>query len=183
MTNEVGTLKELKVKPGDILQCEDDGDHEWWTIGKFYEVKECGTPEDDDESTYENYEDPQPGVKFRIISRAYVGPKMWGEMTSEEKGALLLAAHEGKKIEFFVPGACGVKWLPARPKWTATLAYRVRPERKRETVTLTGADFGKGKSVSWSFRQKGHIGPETHRVTFDLVDGEPDCDSVKMEKL
>jgi len=177
MTNEVGTLKELKVKPGDVVQCVDNMNLPRWTIGKFYEVKECGTPEDDYGTTYANYEDPQPSVKFRIVSRAYVGPKMWGEMTDEEKGALLLAAHEGKKIEFFVPGACGVKWVPARPNWKATCAYRVRPERKRETVIVYSGWVEHGV---WSQTEDFN---DTHRITFDLVDGEPDCDSVKMEKL
>lgn len=30
---------------------------------------------------------------------------------------------------------------------------------------------------------RSHCLGDTHRITFDLIDGEPDCDSVKMEKL
>jgi hypothetical protein len=37
---------------------------------------------------------------WRIVSRAPAAPKLWRDMTPEEKGALLLAAHEGKVIEY-----------------------------------------------------------------------------------
>jgi hypothetical protein len=52
-------------------------------------------------------------------------PKTWGEMTDAEKGALLLAHHEGKLIEFFYKQdwfANSTSW------WDSNTAYRVRPE-------------------------------------------------------
>ena len=107
--------------------------------------------------------------------------KLWCHMTPEEKGALLLAHHEGKVIQALVGGA----WMKVakQPPWSTRCAYRVKPEPTVEMVTLDGADFGKGLSVKWSFRQGGHIGPDTHRITFNMIDGKPDCASIKMEEL
>jgi hypothetical protein len=98
MTNETGTLKELNVKPGDVVECIDNDGLEWWTIGKHYDVAGWGSPADDDGSKYGSFPDPQPSVMFRIIARASDTPKLWRDMTPEEKGALLLAHHEGKVI-------------------------------------------------------------------------------------
>ena len=55
----------------------------------------------------------------------------------------------------------------------------MKPEPVRETVTLEGNHT---KSMGWIF---GSIHPKdtTHRITFDLKDGEPDYSSIKMEKL
>ena len=65
-------------------------------------------------------------------------PKTWGEMTPEEKGALLLAKHEGKTIQTkWANESC---WVDSN--WVAfncdTLQYRVKPEPVREIVTLYG---------------------------------------------
>ncbi len=169
MTKQYGTLKELNVQPGDVVECVGTMGMENWTIGKHYDVKGCGTPEDDDGETYGCYLNPQPAVTFRIISRAPDDkPKRWRDMTDEERGALLLAEHEGKVIEvwqedlmcFDEPFNSG---LPFR-SWHA---YRIRPEPKRETVTITNF----------------HENARGHSITFDTIDGKPDCDSVKMEEL
>jgi len=114
-----------------------------------------------------------------------IEPKLWRDMTPEEKGALLLAHHEGKVIEFCrprgTPDCPAPVWTAQRPIWTDELAYRVRPER--ETVELVGADFGKGASVIWRFSQRGFYGKTDHRIIFEIVDGEPDCASIRMEKI
>jgi hypothetical protein len=102
------------------------------------------------------------------------GPKTWGEMTPEEKGALLLAQHEGKVIE----------WCPDG-YWTKACAlqdpyrYRIKPEPRRETVTLLTAAY-----YSWVADPEHNCGERnTHRIIFDVIDGEPDCASVHMEKI
>ena len=102
--------------------------------------------------------------------------KLWRDMTPEEKGALLLAHYEGKTIE-----ACyyGDVWFKTNdPAWDNNSFYRVKPEPKRETVTLYN---GVENSFDWDLWNK-HI-DKKHRITFDLIDGEPDCNSIKMEKL
>lgn len=111
-------------------------------------------------------------------------PKIWKDMTPEEKGALLLAQHEGKEIEFWN----GVSWrlvFCGIPNWLDSHSYRIRHEPKVETV----AQYWKaGKSDNFvPMHMRGSPAPEecepTHRITFDLIDGKPDCDSVKMEEL
>ena len=55
----------------------------------------------------------------------------------------------------------------------------MKPEPERETVTLEGNN---SKSLGWIFGSR-HPQNTTHRITFDLIDGEPDYSSIKMEKL
>ena len=102
--------------------------------------------------------------------------KTLGEMTDAEIGALVRADNEGKVIE--VLDSLSGAWVPAPvPGWHHRCAYRVRPEPKRETVTL----YGSVTDEVW-----GRGGPteyDTHRITIDLNGGKPDCDSIKMEEL
>lgn len=101
-------------------------------------------------------------------------PKLWKDMTPEEKGVLLLAHHEGKVIEWLI-GQWGVD-SDFDPKEYPGVAYRVRPEPK---VTEIVQFWERDRNNSHSIRRDG----DTHRITFNLIDGEPDCDSIKMEKL
>ena len=88
-------------------------------------------------------------------------PKLWRDMTPEEKGALLLAHHGGRTIERWVDESLGWKIVP--PMWMLEHAYRVSPEPKRETVVLYAGDTTIGK--------------------IDLIDGKPDPDSIRMELI
>ena len=64
-------------------------------------------------------------------------PKTFGEMTPEEKGALLLGRHDGKTIEV-ASYKEGGKYLWCRcgwnHSWITSECYRVKPEPKVETV-------------------------------------------------
>lgn len=104
-------------------------------------------------------------------------PKTWGEMTPEEKGALLLAQHEGKVIECWqwYDGP----WVAGEWGFDDRSAYRIKPEPKRATVTLRTAAFFGWVAEPAHFRRV----RDTHRITFDTVDGEPVCDSIRMEKF
>jgi hypothetical protein len=98
-------------------------------------------------------------------------------MTPEQKGALLLAHHEGKGIQF--SHAC--EWFTFTTQWhgwRGKLAYRVKPEPKRETVTMTGHNRG-----YWCFGSDRLEDRDTHRITFDTIDGEPDCATIRMDRL
>jgi hypothetical protein len=103
-------------------------------------------------------------------------PKLWKDMTDEER---VDALYDG--LKGCPPGTTGKD----RIKLVLSSLGEVRPEPKRETVTLTGANFGTANLAEWkwSFRQSGHIGQETHRITFDLIDGEPDPASIRIERL
>lgn len=92
-------------------------------------------------------------------------PKLWRDMTPEEKGALLLAHHEGKVIQYF---SCGV-WEDGPPRWFDNVAYRIKLEPKRETVVLYAAPI----NGSWNQKRIG---------TVDLIDGKPDPASIKIEE-
>lgn len=169
---EVGTLKELGVKPGDVVEWEGRK----WTVM-------AGNPYDYDSGVWASLEIPwKEGGKWiseaaencRIISRAGE-PKLWRDMTPEEKGALLLAHHEGRVIE---NKSRYSDWIAAKPVWANEFAYRVKPEPKVEVVT----------GVYW--RELGmhclsctSVTGVTHRITFNTIDGEPDCSSIKMEKI
>lgn len=81
--------------------------------------------------------------------------KPWRELSDTEKGALLLAHHEGKTIEHSVLGC--EDWEPCleRPKWSHNIIYRVKP------VAVTRI-----------------LAYENYRIKFEVINGAPDCKSV-----
>lgn len=100
-------------------------------------------------------------------------PKTWGEMTPEEKGALLLAHHEGKLIQVY--RSLDEAWESIKsPNWSECHAYRVRPEPKRETVRIL---------VSEAVLAEVRRSTAQYAITYDTIDGVPDCTSIRMEAL
>lgn len=172
MTQEYKTLRELDVQPGDVVE-NNTGSRK---IIAHIDCDECCM-----ESGVNVWRFFHPWLWnnpiWRIVSRASDTPKLWRDMTPEEKGALLLAHHEGKVIEWLDP--YGIWFEVDIPLWHEERAYRVSPAEqrpKRETVTLHG-------SVTDEVWGRGTTGYDTHRITFELKDGEPDFDSIKMEPL
>jgi len=101
-------------------------------------------------------------------------PKQWQHMSPEEKGALLLAHHEGKVIEVLSKGI----WTKLlNPRWTAETYYRVKPEPVVKTVTL----YGEG-GVGWAFAEW-EDEDHTACITFQTKDGKPDWSTLKGEDL
>ena len=105
--------------------------------------------------------------------------KLWKDMTPEEKGALLLASHEGKTLQYWKRGSGG---------WEDCLSvviheseyYRVKPAPVITEVVMHGC---KDDGV-WSFDSlTGQAKWDTHKITFNLVDGVVDVFSVRMEEL
>lgn len=132
---------------------------------------------DTDENGVKHYLSDYPDTISAEIGGLYEEPKLWRDMTPEEKGALLLAKHEGKKVQRYCPHH--QVWLDVLLNCIEHQAYRIKPEPKRETVTLYGEQSYVG---FWGF-DSGSEQPSDYSITFDLVDGEPDCASIKMEKL
>ena len=62
-----------------------------------------------------------------------------------------------------------------------SLTFERRKAMKPEPVTVT-LEGNNTKSLGWIFGSR-HPKDTTHRITFDLIDGEVDCSSIKMEKL
>lgn len=90
-------------------------------------------------------------------------PKTWGEMTDAEKGALLLAHHEGKVIQLKSRGG---SWDEACPSWVDDIAYRIKPEPVvGEAVLHTGQpDFYEWAACSDN--------DDTHTLTLPTLDGQ-----------
>lgn len=158
---EVGTLENLCLQPGDVVECVYGlifgGE---WTVGKRYTMTDNGLPCD------RNGPQVSSVSTFRIISRANPKPKLWRDMTPEEKGALLLAAHEGTVIEV---------WSPIAGQWRVSAykvgafeydAYRIKPQPKIETHRHVVFAHG-----------------EKRNTTYDTVDGKVDWASFVVEDL
>lgn len=157
---ETGTLEDLDVKPGDVVTFRGDG---------YFTVMQDKCLKSHQSGERVEYRDSWNTVRaFRIVSRASDTPRLWREMTDAEKGALLLAHHDGKVIENCQKG--DEEWFTSEPCWSGNFAYRVKPEPVQETFGINWKKYG------WNTT-------DTHRITFDLIDGEPDCDSIKMEEL
>jgi len=109
-------------------------------------------------------------------------PKTWGEMTDAEKGALLLAYHEGKVIEWKGDHEESFSRSSGRegfkPIWCDRVCYRIKPEPVVEEVVL----YGSYDNGQWVF---GPFNDGIHSVaqTFTTTDGKPDCDSITMERI
>lgn len=171
-TLNYGTLKEIGAKVGDVV--------EW--LGQPYTIEALEVVGNGPYAGSVRAELAGYGVgafihqKFRMIRRAGEDtPKLWRDMTPEEKGALLLAHHEGKVVQQH-HGPFGFQDAVDLPLWQQDKIYRIRPEPKRETVTVYGAGFDWEQAAL-------PCSEDTHRITFDLIDGEPDVSSIKMEKL
>jgi hypothetical protein len=78
------------------------------------------------------------------------GMKPFGELSDAEKGALLLAHHEGKRIQFY--SKVWVKWCDCikTPLWDDRYLYRIAPE------PLTP------ESINWE-----HVSPEYNFMARD----------------
>lgn len=102
--------------------------------------------------------------------------KTWVEMTDAEKGALLLAHHEGKVIELDW-GFGWHQWDEETPFSETHQAIRIKPEPKRETMEFMMYHNGGAPHVAL------YMSNPTHRITFTTTGGEPDLDSIKMERV
>ena len=102
-------------------------------------------------------------------------PKQWQHMSPEEKGALLLAHHEGKVIEL---RAYGGGWqLVTSPSWADITCYRIKPEPIIGEVMLYGRVGGPG---AWGTVRQNY---GESRITFQTKDGKPVWSTLKGEDL
>lgn len=170
-TGVVGkTLKDLNVQVGDIVECVGWGDNPDCDmyVGRQYEILAqhpeysfvgmCAWREGGYVPVFPSY---TPKMLFKVISKAK--HKVFGEMSPEEKGALLLAHHDGETIEFSFGGTRD--WSEVtEPLFTDSHAYRVKPEPKVEEFVV-----------------KTPCG--NYQLMYNTINGVTDTDSVKMEKI
>jgi co-chaperonin GroES (HSP10) len=170
---KTGTLKELNVKPGDIVECVRTQCGLWTRNGQRYNIS-VKHGDIVAVNTYGEYRqvDMMDISTFRIISRASDTPKTWGEMTDAEKGALLL--HEYEKGNFSIQyghsmtDTWGTKHI--HEPYQNDTRYRIKPEPVRDKVTIC-CNYG------------GNYFDVTHKITYDLIDGKPDLTSIKIEEV
>jgi len=168
---QVGTLAELDVKAGDVVEFvewhDNPSDAGSFAYGKRYTVKD-----DKIDSGRGFFLIDTPNI-FRIVSRATDTPKTFGELTDAEQAALLLAHHRGISLQMLI----GDDWFDPDGIFSVNLAYRVAPPKPVvETVTMRVFHSGNG----WC---SDHMSNPTHRITFDTIDGVPDTGSIKMVEV
>ena len=167
---QTGTLKELNVQPGDVVEWVSghDGGYIYPDIPKVVTIDRKGVKRVYGIDASKCY------AQWRIISRVSRDdtPTLWRDMSAEEKGALLLAAHEGKVIEVFRDGL----WLEVSQVWIDNAAYRVKPDYELKIVKLYFGELKQGALLS-------RVRTDTHRITFETINGEPDPASIRMDKL
>ena len=179
-TPTTGTLAELNVKPGDVVELASVEGNEF--VGTQCTIDCDGIAGSGTGLFFYPEWDATYSRSWRIISRASDEaasddtPTAWQDMTDAEKGALLLAAHEGKEIE--CQQNSDGSWLVIDGcRFNADGApYRIKPEPKRDVETVCW-------HKSWGFLPRRHQEATPYRITFDTIDGEPDLDSIKMEVL
>jgi hypothetical protein len=147
---ETGTLAELNVKAGDVVS---------YGGSYTYEVRDgCKLKSHSSGDVIDYASMWKTAASFKIISRATPKPRTWGELTDAEKGALLLAMHEGKVIQCYQWSS--EDWQGGEWRFHEDSAYRIKPESVRETVDVTanGATIG----------------------TIETLDGIPQPDTIKL---
>ena len=113
-------------------------------------------------------------------------PKIWLDMTREEKSALLLAEHEGKAIEVFGLTYPDEWYYENDPCFDDYSAYRIEPEPepKRETVEakLCIDAYGTSLHMRPDYRDNFYDDDAFYfTLTFDTIDGKFDPSSIKIE--
>jgi len=183
--SEFGTLKELGVRVGDVVadgsgkdysiqMIDNKTDHpraRLCDIGKLYALSHCGKSHQDVDGSFIPH--------WRIITRATPTPKLWSDLTPAEKGALLLAHHDGGQLQYMYNS----DWVDCNDVFSGHYAYRIKPHiPKTATETFYGHST-KSVNCEWGFSRVTNGFSDTHRITFQTIDGKPDCASVKLEEV
>jgi hypothetical protein len=105
-------------------------------------------------------------------------PKLWKDMTDAEKGALLLAVHEGAEIDWNCQVARGGGWAG----WATPYAYRVKPKAPKVETFSQKAHVWRAQDgrplTSWQHPlSKLTLANITH--TYTITDGRVTaCDTI-----
>lgn len=170
---ETGTLKDLNVQPGDVV--EDTSDRKFFEVRYLREYEAHGRTTWPNEMSEDDYWSLTGIDTWRIVSRASDAPKPWSDMTDEERTPILLHWSRGGEVEYF--DTATYKWCEDddfEPFVYDDVAYRAKPaEPMVKTVTLYGS-AKKGMNRTWGFSTVDFNSADTHTITLTLRDGIPD---------
>lgn len=115
-------------------------------------------------------------------------PRTWKDMTDAEKGALLLAHHEGKVIEFAALGRDSWVAINWSFDWIPEHAYRIKTEPVAGEVVLGG--WMNSETDCYFDCEDSNLGIKHLLITLPTLDGQlitgeftgPDGHLIKMEK-
>lgn len=128
--NGPDTLENLGLKVGDVVQCYKDSG-----MGNFRSYKTYTSMVDGSLKNEYGLDDFESISTFTVVSRASQTPKPFWELSDAEKGALLLAHHEGKRIE--VQGSDGSWRHTMDPGFYGDVTYRIAPTRIAGTCEVS----------------------------------------------
>jgi len=168
------TFAELGYNVGDTVRCVvADGKHPYKCDTKY--TLEPFEQEPVIKGGYNGY-----SASWELVSRAVSTDAddeylIWGDMTPEAQGALLLAVHNGAVVQ---------EWSNGWKLWQITdcsrryndTKYRVKPA---DPVVVTHELFGRHK-LFWS---GAYVEGDTHKVTYNIIDGVIYCASIQMMEI
>lgn len=169
------TFAELGYNVGDTVRCVDGGSGYYYETGKEYSIGHTNG-EPSIKRVYNGY-----SASWELVSRAGStdaaddGYLIWGDMTPEAQGALLLAEHNGEIIQGWHLLGTWVN-IPIKLIWRNHMKYRVKPANP---VVVTHELFGINKGA-WSNCQ---VKDDTHKISYNTIDGVIDCASVQMVEI
>jgi hypothetical protein len=169
------TFAELGFNVGDTVRCVDDGDSILYVTGGKYVLEGSAGSRPTIKSDHNGY-----SASWELVSRAgstYADDEylIWGDMTPEAQGALLLAFHNGVDIQ---------EWNDGWKLWHITdcssryndTKYRVKPAGP---VVVTHKVSG-SHQLFWGYLSNDD---DTHKFTYNTIDGVIDCASVRMVEI
>ena len=168
------TFAELGYNVGDTVRCVDGGSGYYYEKGCEYLLGHT-----EGEPTIRGDRNGYSGL-WELVSRAGSanaddGYLNWSDMTPEAQGALLLAYHNGPTIK---QSGDEFKWVDFnhKPMWLNAIKYRVKPA---DPVVVTHEIFGSNE-LFWGYLTNDE---DTHKMTYNTIDGVIDCASVKMMEI
>ena len=160
---QTGKLEELNLQPGDVVKVRWSNAARSWTIseitpeGKFLARRNKRHPWTQPVSL-------DRSCIWTVVHRIRDEQVAWREMDDTEKGALLLARHEGKTIERCVND----EWVSYQGSIEPDGAYRIKPE----PIVAYRTMFCTSDGYEWSDIC---LAAHARSVDFPLVDGKIPC--------
>lgn len=186
MTEQIGTLEELGVKPGDVVENVSHEEYKGlqWTCHdahpKGFVDQPCVVYHKNGRSSFMHVYN-RDKYKWRIISRATTTPSIDLTAITTPFGLLDKATQEalrahGGPVEQYT--SCG--WRPHvmhKVSYHPSVVYRVKPSPKRETVTKIAYMTSEGCVSMFQILDSTMV-----TITYDTIDGEIDMATYKVTK-